>query len=48
VQGLRRWLLATRDAHGLYRKFGFCDLANPSVFLTRHDPDVYTRAALRG
>jgi GNAT superfamily N-acetyltransferase len=41
VQGLRRWLLATRDAHGLYRKFGFVDLANPAVFLTRHDPDVY-------
>ncbi len=43
VQGLRRWLLATRDAHGLYRKFGFVDLANPAMFLTRHDPDVYQR-----
>jgi GNAT superfamily N-acetyltransferase len=43
VQGLRRWLLATRDAHGLYRKFGFVDLANPAMFLTRHDPDVYKR-----
>ena len=43
VQGLRRWLLATRDAHGLYRKFGFNDLANPALFLTRHDPDVYQR-----
>jgi GNAT superfamily N-acetyltransferase len=48
VQGLRRWLLATRDAHGLYRKFGFVDLANPAVFLTRHDPDVYTSAARHG
>jgi GNAT superfamily N-acetyltransferase len=47
VQGLRRWLLATRDAHGLYRKFGFVDLANPAVFLTRHDPDVYQRGAAR-
>jgi GNAT superfamily N-acetyltransferase len=45
VQGLRRWLLATRDAHGLYRKFGFSELANPAVFLTRHDPDVYQRGA---
>ena len=43
VQGLRRWLLATRDAHGLYRKFGFVELANPALFLTRHDPDVYQR-----
>jgi GNAT superfamily N-acetyltransferase len=45
VQGLRRWLLATRDAHGLYRKFGFSDLANPAVFLTRHDPEIYRRGA---
>jgi len=45
VQGLRRWLLATRDAHGLYRKFGFAELANPALFLTRHDPDVYQRGA---
>lgn len=25
LQGLRRWMLATRDAHGLYRKYGFAD-----------------------
>lgn len=30
LQGLRRFMLATRDAHGLYRQFGFTDLANPS------------------
>jgi len=41
VQGLRRWLLASRDAHGLYRQFGFQPLANPDVFMERHDPDVY-------
>ena len=43
LQGLRRWLLATRDAHGLYRKFGFTDVADPSTLLTRHDPDIYSR-----
>jgi GNAT superfamily N-acetyltransferase len=43
LQGLRRWLLATRDAHGLYRKLGFSDPAVPSTLLTRHDPDVYAR-----
>jgi len=43
LAGLRRWLLVTRDAHGLYRKFGFTDVADPSMFLTRHDPDIYTR-----
>jgi GNAT superfamily N-acetyltransferase len=29
LQGLRRWMLATRDAHGLYRRIGFADLAHP-------------------
>jgi GNAT superfamily N-acetyltransferase len=43
LQGLRRWLLVTRDAHGLYRKLGFSDVADPSMFLTRHDPDIYAR-----
>ena len=43
LSGLRRWLLSTRDAHGLYRKFGFTAVADPSTLLTRHDPDIYTR-----
>ena len=29
LQGLRRWFLATRDAHGLYRKVGFGELVTP-------------------
>jgi len=29
LQGFRRWLLATRSAHGLYEKFGFNRLAHP-------------------
>ena len=33
LQGLRRWLLATRDAHGLYRKFGFEPLHEPERFM---------------
>ena len=43
LQGLRRWLLATRDAHGLYRQFGFTGLARPEIFMERHDADVYAR-----
>jgi len=43
LSGLRRWLLVTRDAHGLYRKFGFTDVADPTAILTRHDPGIYTR-----
>lgn len=41
LQGLRRHLLATRDAHGLYEKCGFTPLKNPQNFLERHFPDVY-------
>jgi GNAT superfamily N-acetyltransferase len=44
LQGLRRWLLATRDAHGLYARFGFTSPASPVRFMERHDPDVYLRA----
>jgi GNAT superfamily N-acetyltransferase len=43
LQGLRRWLLATRDAHALYQKFGFQALASPDRWMERHDPDVYMR-----
>ena len=44
LQGLRRWVLATRDAHGLYVKFGFTPLKQPDRFMERHDPNVYRRA----
>jgi GNAT superfamily N-acetyltransferase len=43
LQGLRRWVLATRDAHGLYRQFGFTEIQNPERWMHRWDPDVYTR-----
>jgi GNAT superfamily N-acetyltransferase len=35
LQGLRRFLLATRDAHGLYRQFGFTLLNNPDRWMER-------------
>ena len=41
LQGLRRFLLATKDAHGLYKQFGFTELANPARFMEIHKPDVY-------
>ena len=41
LQGLRRWSLATRDAHGLYRQFGFTGLAHPERFMEIANPDVY-------
>lgn len=41
LQGLRRITLATRDAHELYRQFGFVPLARPENWLNVHNPDVY-------
>ncbi|MEO7793433.1 MAG: GNAT family N-acetyltransferase [Thermoanaerobaculia bacterium] len=41
LQGLRRFMLATRDAHGLYAKYGFTPLATPASFMELHDPTVY-------
>jgi 5'-phosphate synthase pdxT subunit len=43
LRGLRRWSLGTRDAHGLYRPFGFREPADPSLWMEIHDPDVYRR-----
>jgi GNAT superfamily N-acetyltransferase len=42
LQGLRRFLLATRDAHGLYSQFGFGAIANPSRLMEILQPIVYT------
>jgi GNAT superfamily N-acetyltransferase len=33
LQGLRRWTLATRDAHGLYQQFGWDALGNPESWM---------------
>lgn len=41
LQGLRRWQLATRDAHRLYDKVGFTPLHAPERFMERWTPDPY-------
>jgi len=41
LQGLRRILLATRDAHELYAPFGFKALATPESFMSIHRPNPY-------
>ncbi len=41
LQGLRRWLLATADAHGLYAQYGFSPLAAPERWMEKHNPNVY-------
>lgn len=41
LQGLRRWVLATRDAHGLYKQFGFSSLKFPDRWMELPAPDAY-------
>ena len=41
LQGLRRWILATRDAHGLYEQFEFAELRHPERWMERTAPDAY-------
>lgn len=45
LQGLRRWLLATRDAQGLYRRVGYRELSDPERWMEIRVPDAYRRAA---
>ena len=47
LQGLRRWLLFTRDAHALYSRAGFTPLANPLRGMERLDSDVYIEPSTR-
>jgi GNAT superfamily N-acetyltransferase len=42
LQGLRRFVLVTRDAHELYAKFGFETPTNPASYMHIHRPDVYS------
>ena len=41
LQGLRRWILLTRDAHRLYQQFGFTPLKSAERYMELHRPDVY-------
>lgn len=40
LQGFRRWVLATKDAHGLYERFGFIPLHRPERWMERPDPNM--------
>jgi GNAT superfamily N-acetyltransferase len=50
LQGLRRWALATEDAHGLYRRFGFGPPAKPEIhmFIERAADELWEREATVG
>jgi GNAT superfamily N-acetyltransferase len=42
LQGLRRWMLSTHDAHAIYAKYGFGDV-DPTRLMTRIDNETYKR-----
>jgi len=46
LQGLRRWILLTRDAHELYSQFGFTPVKSPESYMELHNPGVYSSEAL--
>lgn len=41
LQGFRRWIILTRDAHKLYEKFGFTPVKKPQNYMENHVPDIY-------
>ena len=43
LQGLRRMMLATRDAHGLYAQFGFTALSAPDRIMEVVNPEIYSK-----
>lgn len=43
LQRLRRWSLATKDAHDLYRQFGWNEISNPGLWMEIHRPDIYQK-----
>ncbi|GAB3352479.1 GNAT family N-acetyltransferase [Lysobacter tyrosinilyticus] len=45
LQGLRRFTLATGDAHGLYARYGFLAPSRPKTLMEKHVPDIYVVTA---
>ncbi len=43
LQGLRRWMLASTTARGLYTKIGFSQLDKPELFMEIYDPEIHRR-----
>lgn len=43
VKHVRRFTLATSNAHGLYQKFGFTALSKPDSFMEIYKPDIYSQ-----
>lgn len=43
LQGFRRWILLTKDAHGLYKQFGFTEPQEPAFYMELKRTDVYLK-----
>ncbi|MGL5007626.1 MAG: GNAT family N-acetyltransferase [Plesiomonas sp.] len=43
LQGLRRFVLTTAEAHALYNKYGFEPLPRPQVYMEINDPNIYKK-----
>ena len=43
MQGLRRYMLATKDAHGLYAQFGFIQIPNPETLMQLRIENCYLK-----
>ncbi len=43
LQGLRRWILLTGDAHELYRKFGWTNIVDPTKWMELHHKNIYSK-----
>jgi GNAT superfamily N-acetyltransferase len=41
LQGLRRWILLTADAHELYKKYGWTEIAKPDRWMELHNSAIY-------
>jgi GNAT superfamily N-acetyltransferase len=48
LQRLRRWILGTRDAHELYRQFGFVELERPELYMHKIDEGAAAQPAQPG
>jgi N-acetylglutamate synthase-like GNAT family acetyltransferase len=44
LQGLRRIMLATSDAHSLYEQFGFKQISSPQMFMELCTPNIYNNS----
>lgn len=47
LQGLRRWILLTSDAHGLYEKFDFTNITATNKWMEKFVPNIYKKYKLK-